>query len=271
MKKILAILLMCLIFPVTSWAYRNEPQGFENMAWGESLEALQARNYKFTFSYSYSDTSIYALDSENFKIAGNKPVSITCNFLNNQLFHVSIVLEKDTSDYQNKFKVIYDSMVSSYGQPSIKDSKGTLWSGKRTNILLDKRVSPQNKSVGDIILSFDAIGLRLENHRKPSVISSNNSSINSNSSSDKPSSNTADKNYTTTLTYEKYDRIKAGMSYSTVVEIIGAHGKETQRTEMYNITNATYQWKEDLQPHGYRLIIVMFRNDKVVSKSQSGL
>jgi hypothetical protein len=69
------------------------------------------------------------------------------------------------------------------------------------------------------------------------------------------------------LLLNNYEQIENGMSYEKVVKIIGSDGIETRRSSLENIELRDYKWKGE----NYQRIYVSFRNDKVVSKSQSGL
>lgn len=92
----------------------------------------------------------------------------------------------------------------------------------------------------------------------------NSSYISEESSSSQSTSST-----TTSLSMEKYNQIKTGMSYQDVVRIFDKQGKEDQRMEANGIKHVVYSWEETgFSP---KAIIVMFENNKVVGKSQLGL
>lgn len=69
------------------------------------------------------------------------------------------------------------------------------------------------------------------------------------------------------LTMDNYDKIKNGMSYDEVVKIIGSSGTETRSSTIGKIELKSYKWEGDKNQRVY----VNFRDDKVNSKSQSGL
>jgi len=76
------------------------------------------------------------------------------------------------------------------------------------------------------------------------------------------------------VTLEKYHKIATGMSYSQVVEIIGAPGTEMSRNEMPAIPGAMpgiltvmFMWQNSDGSN----MNAMFQNNKLISKAQFGL
>lgn len=75
------------------------------------------------------------------------------------------------------------------------------------------------------------------------------------------------------VTRENFLKIKDGMSYAQVVEIIGKEGEVLSETYLAGTSTVMYGWKPsnaDRQPRGANMN-VLFQNDKVVSKAQAGL
>ncbi len=77
----------------------------------------------------------------------------------------------------------------------------------------------------------------------------------------------APKNDLLPLLFANYEQIEDGMNYEDVVKIIGSDGIETRRSSLENVELRDYKWKGE----NYQRIYVSFRNDKLISKSQSGL
>lgn len=78
-------------------------------------------------------------------------------------------------------------------------------------------------------------------------------------------------NKETNITIEKFDRVKEGMTYEEVVQILGGPGDEASSNEITimgnKVKSVLYGWKgSDLSS-----IAAMFQNNKLVSKSQIGL
>lgn len=69
------------------------------------------------------------------------------------------------------------------------------------------------------------------------------------------------------LSYAKYDRIKVGSKRSDVEAILGGEGTEISSSTGGGMSFSVNKWEGD----GYRSIIISFRNDKVMTKSQVGL
>jgi len=76
------------------------------------------------------------------------------------------------------------------------------------------------------------------------------------------------------ITFDEYQRVQDGMSYSKVVGIIGARGEEISRSKMdgvpgvmESLETVMYQW---VNSNGSNMN-AMFQNDKLVQKAQFGL
>jgi hypothetical protein len=87
----------------------------------------------------------------------------------------------------------------------------------------------------------------------------------STNSSSTPSKSPA--NNSGVLSSEKFNQIKNDMSKSEVESILGGAGREVSSTKAGNATIATYEWKGA----EYSVIYVIFRNDKVFSKTSANL
>jgi hypothetical protein len=99
-----------------------------------------------------------------------------------------------------------------------------------------------------------------------------------NKSSDKPSSpgtNTAtssttpkpEKNSQNDLTLAKYNQIRVGTSRSEVESILGGKGEEVSSSEGGGIRFTVIKWEGE----NFSSIILTFKNDKVLTRSQVGL
>ncbi len=69
------------------------------------------------------------------------------------------------------------------------------------------------------------------------------------------------------LTMANYEKITNDMTYDEVVKLLGSKGEETRSSTIGKIEMKSYKWEGD----NYKRILVNFRDDKVNSKSQSGL
>lgn len=80
-----------------------------------------------------------------------------------------------------------------------------------------------------------------------------------------PSSTTKTGEYD--LSMDKYDRINIGTSRSDVESLLGGKGTEISNSVGGGVRFTVNKWEGD----NYKTIILSFRNDKVMTKSQVGL
>ncbi len=69
------------------------------------------------------------------------------------------------------------------------------------------------------------------------------------------------------LTKANFKKIKTGMSYKEVVEILGEEGDELTKSVAAGQSIATYMWSAGT----FSNVTLTFRNDKLISKFQMGL
>jgi len=68
-------------------------------------------------------------------------------------------------------------------------------------------------------------------------------------------------------TKDKYERIRNGMNYDSVREIMGGDGEERSRSVVAGISTAAYAWSN---PDGGNMLVI-FQDGRLVQKSQAGL
>lgn len=90
--------------------------------------------------------------------------------------------------------------------------------------------------------------------------------VSSNSAST-PTTNQSPENSAANLTMAKYEQIKTNMKKSEVESILGGKGTEVSSSSGGGMTFSVYKWEGE----NYASIILTFKNDKVMSKSQYGL
>lgn len=69
------------------------------------------------------------------------------------------------------------------------------------------------------------------------------------------------------LSMAKYDQLQTGMSYSDAVKIIGSEGLQTSSSASGSYKTTSYRWEGEKNARIY----VIFKDDKIQSKSQSNL
>ena len=69
------------------------------------------------------------------------------------------------------------------------------------------------------------------------------------------------------VTMEKYNKLKIGMARSEVEEILGGKGTEISSSSGGGMSFSVNKWQGD----GFKSIILSFKDEKVMSKSQMGL
>ncbi|MGD9563940.1 MAG: hypothetical protein AB7F88_17855 [Pyrinomonadaceae bacterium] len=72
---------------------------------------------------------------------------------------------------------------------------------------------------------------------------------------------------TTGLSMDKYNQLKIDMPKSEVERILGGPGEEISQSSGGGMTFSVFKWSGE----GYTSIIISFKNDKIMSKSQVGL
>lgn len=95
---------------------------------------------------------------------------------------------------------------------------------------------------------------------------------NSSTPRSEPSTNTTPSKTTSAkgeydLTMEKYNKLKVGMARSEVESTLGGKGTEISSSVGGGVRFSVNKWEGE----NYKSIILSFRNDKIMSKSQVGL
>ena len=80
-------------------------------------------------------------------------------------------------------------------------------------------------------------------------------------------STTSDSGGKANLSMDSFNKVKLGMTYDEVKGIMGSDGNETSSSKVGNNTSKSFKWEGDK----FARVSVRFRNDKLVSRSQSGL
>jgi Beta-lactamase inhibitor (BLIP) len=124
-------------------------------------------------------------------------------------------------------------------------------------------------NLGFVVLLLVVLGCncqqKLQEIANQSKTPSSTPSTSSNTSSSPTSSSSpASKS---SLSLDKYNQIKNGMTYKEVVAIIGSDGTETSSSGEGKYKVTSYQWKGG----DYEYIYGVFMGDKLTSKTQANL
>lgn len=117
-----------------------------------------------------------------------------------------------------------------------------------------------------VIMLFVVLGCNMLN-KKTEKVDTPTPTPDSTSTTTKDSTKTTSSSDSGGLTMENYENIKNGMTYEEVVKLLGSNGEETRSSTIGKIELKSYKWEGD----DYKRIYVNFRDNKVNSKTQSGL
>lgn len=168
MKRKLSSLILVIfitIISATCFAFPNEPNGFRNLYWGETLQEVQ-KSYATTYLnyYAPENSVMYTIPLTDKNISGvySNDNVITLAFWNNQLYSIvidfpEITIEQSTETY----KKLISSLSIAFGQPSIYNvysleyhQNCTMWSGDNSSILLAQTmiVNPYTNKYSTILM-----------------------------------------------------------------------------------------------------------------------
>ncbi len=154
--KMMLALLLCL--PVQSWAFPNEPNGFRDLYWGETLEEVQQNRETKYYSYVHETNSVlYAVkfDEKEPQVLSNVPVwghAFLAAFWNDKLWNVTVFF-----DNERAFERLKWAMSQLYGTPQEVD-EACMWIGNETMIMLLKADSETERC----LVRMSSINLMVE-------------------------------------------------------------------------------------------------------------
>lgn len=160
MKWLMKILLaMFLITPLQSWAFQNEPNGFRDLYWGESLEEIQQkRDASYWNEDQMHHTQLYAVDlreGESRYVAGIRLSNryFIIGVWHNQLMEVALFF----NDMDDNWNSLLRTMIYLYGEPQ-KIMNQYSWITESTSYYLSK-----NEDNGSICLLLFSRDLKKQN------------------------------------------------------------------------------------------------------------
>ncbi|WP_278848234.1 hypothetical protein [Megamonas hypermegale] len=146
-----------IIVPSSCFAFQNEPNGFRNLYWGETLQEVQ-KDYATTYLYysAMENSVIYTIPLIDKNIGGvySKDNVIYLGFWNNQLYSIFINFPEDTLEASTQtYKDLIYSMSLYYNTPTVNDSysseynsNSTMWIGNTSSILLNQSLTSNKYS-----------------------------------------------------------------------------------------------------------------------------
>lgn len=134
MKKI--ILMVLLIFMPMSFAdaFPNEPNGYGQLYWGESLaDVKKTYNTEFLgYAYNYM-VSMYLVTiyDTNGELGLTGKVKAICEFTQGRLYSIVIFIGRNPQDIDRSYTSAHNYLTGICG-PSYKQGKYDVWNGKTT-------------------------------------------------------------------------------------------------------------------------------------------
>lgn len=136
---LITVLLICGM-SFESYAFQNEPNGFRNLYWGESIAKVRAtRTLKFSSGNKDHGWEIYTtqLSKDEEPTLSGVPISlktIVLSFYNERLSEV-VILFPDI----DVFEKLQEAMIFLYNTPSFIKENQLTWVGEITEINLIRR------------------------------------------------------------------------------------------------------------------------------------
>lgn len=148
LKKILYLVCFLLISYINSVsAFPNEPNGFRNLYWGETLQEIKNNGYnvKYGSYYPVENAVIYTMPLSHTRL-GSVSLSNADLYLslwNNQLYKIVIVEDCfDETDMNLRYDMLKKSMTNHFGYSTHETpDMSCSWTGNVTKIHLMKMTS----------------------------------------------------------------------------------------------------------------------------------
>lgn len=151
-----AAVAVCAAFPAS--AFPNEPDGFGDMRWGDSVKKVSERYASRYLEKTQAGGALYAVRFSDFKkILGIEgPLTVMAAFdAKGKLVQINVPLATDTADEAAAaFSEYTGNLETLCGAPERKDDAAALWQGKKTNVFVQKREE------GILVAFIDAASLK---------------------------------------------------------------------------------------------------------------
>lgn len=137
-KQIIMTILL-LVVPVSGFAFQNEPIGFRDLYWGETLEEVkQGRKVEY-FNYFPNNNSVMylvQLNPDESKTLSQVPIAggiVATLFWNDKLWRIALFFNEEDAFSDLKF-----AMTQLYGEPQINVWDNCIWVGENTIMNISK-------------------------------------------------------------------------------------------------------------------------------------
>lgn len=137
-KQIIMTILL-LVVPVSGLAFQNEPIGFRDLYWGETLEEVkQGREVEY-FKYDEQTNSVtywVHLNSDESKTLSRVPIageSFFAVFWNDKLWRITLFCKGEDA-----FSSLKNAMIQVYGRPEGSEWDRCWWIGETTCLAVEK-------------------------------------------------------------------------------------------------------------------------------------
>lgn len=137
-KQIIMTILL-LVVPVSGLAFQNEPIGFRDLYWGETLEEVkQGRKVEYFNYFPNNNSVVYLvqLNPDESKTLSQVPIAggiVATLFWNDKLWRIALFFNEE-----NAFSDLKFAMTQLYGEPQTNGENYCRWRGETTFIALDK-------------------------------------------------------------------------------------------------------------------------------------
>lgn len=156
MKKTLLniIFLLALCVSSTAFAFPNEPNGFRDLYWGETLQEVKNSGYDVTYiSYDSEYNSVkYSAYLNNPYVSGYKFDAVELEFWNNQLMSITILFNI-TNPQEISYTNLLSSLKTRFGNSFSISDETIMWIGNIGSIGVYK--NPISNMILLMIISTD--------------------------------------------------------------------------------------------------------------------
>lgn len=138
LKKVISTAIFCAM-PVVGLAFQNEPIGFRDLYWGETLEEVkQGREVQYFDYLPKANSVMYSvqLNPDESKTLSRVPIageSFFAVFWNDKLWRITLFCKGEDA-----FSSLKNAMIQVYGRPEGSEWDRCWWIGETTCLAVEK-------------------------------------------------------------------------------------------------------------------------------------